>query len=79
MWLRSLDINEGDEHHCGADSGGTDHPPDELSEPAVSLFAVVGYTIERWRRFAVESVIDGFEGGVHGVFWLTEGARKRCM
>ena len=45
--LRSLNIDEGDEHDCGADSGRTDHPPHKLSEPAVFFLAVVGCTIER--------------------------------
>jgi hypothetical protein len=45
--LRPLDINESNEHDCGADSGRADHPPYKLSEPAVFLFAVVRYTIKR--------------------------------
>jgi hypothetical protein len=47
VWLRSLDIDEGDEDDCGADSGRADHPPHELSEPAVFLPAVVRCTVER--------------------------------
>lgn len=47
MGLRSLNIDEGDEDDCGADSGGADHPPHELSEPAVFFLAVVGCAIER--------------------------------
>ena len=45
--LRPLNIDEGDEHDCGADSGRADHPPHELSEPSVFLFAVVGSAIKR--------------------------------
>ena len=47
MWLRSLDIDEGDEDDCDADPGRADHSPHELGEPAVFLFAVVGCAIER--------------------------------
>lgn len=45
--LRSLDIDEGDEDDCGADPGRADHPPHELSEPAVFFLAVAGSAIER--------------------------------
>lgn len=44
--LRSLDIDQGDEHYCDADSGCADHPPYKLSEPAVFFLAVVGCAIE---------------------------------
>ena len=45
--LCSLDIDESDEHDCGADSGRADHPPHELSKPAVFLCAIVRCTIKR--------------------------------
>ena len=45
--FRSLNIDEGNEHDCGTDSGRADHPPHELGEPAVFLLAVVRCTIER--------------------------------
>ena len=66
--LRSLDIDEGDEHDSGADSGCADHPPHKLSEPAVFLLAVVRCTIKRRGGFATEGVVCCFEGGMHDVF-----------
>jgi len=45
--LRSLDIDEGDEDDCGADPGRADHPPHELSEPAVFFLAIAGSAIEQ--------------------------------
>lgn len=45
MRFRSLDVDEGDEDDCGADSGCTNHPPHELGERSVFLFAVVRCTI----------------------------------
>jgi len=45
--LRSLNIDQSDEHDCYADPGGADHPPHELSEAAVFLLAIVRCVIER--------------------------------
>ena len=66
--LRPLNIDEGDEHDCGAHSGCADHPPHKLSESAVFLLAIVRCTIERRRGFTTEGVIDSFERGMYGVF-----------
>ena len=45
--LRSLNIDQSDEHDCDADSGRANHPPHKLGESTVFLFAVARCAIKR--------------------------------
>jgi len=45
--LRSLNIDQSDEHDCDADSGRADHPPHKPSESTVFFLAVERHAIKR--------------------------------